>query len=290
MQASNKDNLDILFFGDIVGRPGRMAVNAYLRQLGELECPDVVIANVENATHGFGLSRKHYDEFRAMGIDVLTSGNHIFDRKELYDDLEDMDRLLRPHNFPSTVPGIGAKVFEVPGAKGAKIGVINLIGQVFMGNYNSPWESIDAIVPEMLHETPVIFVDLHAETTAEKNCMGFYAAGLGVSALVGTHTHVQTDDGRILKGRMGYLTDAGFNGAYDSIIGMSPEPSLLRLKYHQQARLEVPEEAAVYQVNAVRFTVSAKTGVCTRVERINRLIPEASILPMTLATPLSSSK
>lgn len=274
MKASAKDSIDILFFGDIVGRPGRIAVHTYLRQLGELECADVVIANVENASHGFGLNRKHYDDFRAMGIHIMTSGNHIFDRKEIYDDIDEMDCLLRPHNFPATVPGVGARVFDV---HGVKIGVLNLIGQVFMGNYNSPWESIDAVVPELLHETALIFVDLHAETTAEKNCMGLYAAGLGVSAMVGTHTHVQTDDGRILKGRTGYLTDAGFNGAYDTVIGMSPEPSLLRLKYHQQARLEVPDEAAVYQVNAVRFTVQVKTGVCTRVERVNQLIPDSLI-------------
>ena len=284
---SQKEYIDILFFGDIVGKPGRLAVNTYLRELGDIEKPDVVIANVENSSNGFGMNKKHYDDIRRMGVDILTSGNHIWDRKEIYDYVDEMDRLLRPHNFPSTVPGVGARVFEI---NGFKIGVLNLIGQVFMGNYNSPWESLDAVVPEMLHETSIIFVDLHAETTAEKNCMGWYASGIGVSAFVGTHTHVQTDDGRILKNRMGYLTDAGFNGAHESVIGMSPEHSLLRLKYHQQARLEVPDDSETCQVNAVRYTVSVKTGICTRIERVNRLIPTGRLLSVAEAETTSTSQ
>lgn len=262
--SGEKDTMDILFFGDMVGKPGRLAVSHYLAHLEDKA--DIVIANGENASHGFGMIRKHYDEMREAGVHIFTSGNHIWDQKEVFNYIDTAD-LLRPYNFPGESPGMGARIFEV---NGHSIGVINLIGQVFMGNYNSPWESIEELVYEMLAVTPVIFLDFHAEATAEKVCMAWHASALGVSAMVGTHTHVQTADAKILNNRMGYITDAGFNGSYNSVIGMDPAVSLQRLKSLMPARMDVGP-GDVLQVNAVRFTVEVKTGTCRKVERINEV-------------------
>jgi metallophosphoesterase (TIGR00282 family) len=260
-----KPYIDLLFFGDLVGKPGRMAVKAYLESLPER--PDVVIANGENISHGFGMLRKHYDEMHEAGVNIFTSGNHIWDQKEVFTFIDEVN-LLRPYNFPSTSPGCGAKIFQLPNCE---IGVINLIGQVFMGNYNSPWEQLDELVYDMLAVTPMIFLDFHAEATAEKIAMAWHASALGVSAMTGTHTHVQTADSKILNNRMGYITDTGFNGAYNSVIGMEASGSMQRLKTHMPARLEVgPDD--VLQVNAVRFTIETKTGVCRKVERINEVL------------------
>jgi calcineurin-like phosphoesterase len=151
------------------------------------------------------------------------------------------------------------------------LGVINLIGQVFMGNYNSPWEELDDLIYEMLAVTPVVFIDFHAEATAEKVAMAWHASSLGASAMVGTHTHVQTADSKILNNRMGYITDAGFNGSYNSVIGMEASGSLQRLRSHMPARLDVGP-ADLLQVNAVRFTIEPKTGVCRKVERVNEVL------------------
>jgi metallophosphoesterase (TIGR00282 family) len=269
---SSKETIDLLFFGDLVGRPGRMAVKSFLATLSQK--PDVVVANVENVSHGFGLTEKNYRELLDAGIDVMTSGNHIWDRKEIFDYIYSTPVLLRPDNFPADMPGSGARVFEF---NGFKLGVINLIGQVFMGNYNSPWERLDALVPQMLYETPILFLDFHAEATAEKICMGRYAAQLGVSAMVGTHTHVQTADDRILNNRMGYLTDAGFNGAYESVIGFEPQPAIQRLKSHFPTRLEVGTSDAL-QVNAVQFTIEVKTGICKQVQRIQKVLSPSEAL------------
>ncbi len=257
--------IDILFFGDIVGKPGREAVRWYLESLNDSERPDVVIGNVENASHGFGLTEKNYNELLDIGFDVMTSGNHIWDRKEIFDYIYSADRLLRPDNFPAGNIGTGARVFDFDGFK---VGVINLIGQVFMGNYNSPWERIDALVPQMLYETPILFVDMHAEATAEKVSFARYASSLGISAFVGSHTHVQTADERIMSNRTGYITDAGFNGAYDSVIGMHPDNAIERLRTMYPSRLDVPETSLV-QVNACRFTIEVKSGICRRVTRVN---------------------
>ncbi|MBY0405521.1 MAG: YmdB family metallophosphoesterase [Cyanobacteria bacterium] len=263
-----KETVDILFFGDLVGKPGRQAVKAYLDAQPLSAKPDVIIANGENVSHGFGLSEKNFRELMDCGIQVLTSGNHIWDRKEIFDYIYSTEALLRPDNFPAEMPGTGARVFQF---NGFKIGVINLIGQVFMGNYNSPWERLDALVPQIQYETPIIFLDFHAEATAEKVSMGRYASQLGVSAMVGTHTHVQTGDERILNNRMGYITDAGFNGSYESVIGFEPQAAIQRLKSHIPSRLEVGGMEQL-QINAIRFTIEAKTGICRKLERINQVM------------------
>lgn len=262
---SDPSSVELLFFGDIVGKPGRVAVISYLENLKQR--PDVVIANGENVSHGFGMIRKHYDELHEAGIHIFTSGNHIWDQKEVFNYIDEVN-LLRPQNFPATSPGVGARVYQIGNYE---IGVINLIGQVFMGNYNSPWEQMDETVYEMLAVTPVIFLDFHAEATAEKIAMGWHASALGVSAMVGTHTHVQTADSKILNHRMGYITDAGFNGSYNSVIGMEPSGSLQRLRSHMPVRLDVGP-ADILQVNAVRFTIDVKSGVCRKVERINEIL------------------
>lgn len=282
--TSPKQTMDILFFGDIVGKSGRQAVKWYLQSLPDTQKPDVIIANVENASHGFGLSEKNYRELLDMGIQIMTSGNHIWDRKEIFDYVYSADCLLRPVNFPEGTVGKGAHVFTYPHFK---IGVINLIGQVFMGNYNSPWDKIEQLINQIQYETPIIFVDFHAEATAEKVAFARYISSLGVSAFTGTHTHVQTADERILNNRMGYISDSGFCGAHESVIGMSPESSIERLKTLYPTRLDVAESSLV-QVNASRFTVEVQTGICQRVERVNR-VHDLNLSPDMVDSPLSIS-
>ncbi len=274
MGKIEKPVLDLLFFGDIVGKPGRHAVASYLQTLRETgNFPQVVAANAENVTHGFGLMERHYHELLNTGIDVLTGGNHTWDRREILEYIESADHLLRPANLPATMPGTGCRVFEI---RGVKIGIINLIGQVFMGNYNSPWERLDQMVADLKRETPIVFLDFHAEATAEKIAMAHYCARLGVSAMVGTHTHVQTSDEQILYGQMGYLTDAGFNGAYDSVIGMDVDCSVMRLRSTLPARMEVAVSTTL-QVNAVRFRIEPESGRCVSVERIRELLTPATV-------------
>ena len=259
MAATVSDTVEILFFGDLVGKPGRKAVKVYLETLDKR--PDVVIANVENASHGFGLGERQYIELKEAGIDLFTSGNHIWDRQEIFNYIDRAPDLLRPLNFPGHTPGSGAKVFDV---NGVKIGAVNLIGQVFMGNYNSPWDALESAVPALKEETPVLFLDFHGEATAEKKSFAYHAADLGLSAMVGTHTHVQTADNQIIRGQMGYITDAGFNGAFESVIGMDIDSSLRRGRSNLPTRLEVAEGESL-QINAVRFWVNKQTGVCQRV-------------------------
>jgi 2',3'-cyclic-nucleotide 2'-phosphodiesterase len=273
--------LKLLFFGDIVGKAGRKAIKHYLSTLA----PDperVVIANAENATHGYGLSHGHYQDLRQAGVHILTGGNHIWDRKDIADWLPTAEWLVRPANMLSNLPGCGAKVFEV---NGYRLGVLNIIGQTFMGSYNSPWEAVDTHLPQLKAACPVVFIDMHAEASAEKIAMGHYCASLGASAMVGTHTHVQTADDRLLSvpvedplatelmpaHAMGYLTDAGFNGAHYSVIGMKVAPSIRRMKTGLHEHLDVEEQPEV-QINAVEFTLDADTGVCQGVRRINQVI------------------
>ncbi len=253
----------ILFFGDLVGKCGRNTVFAYLSDLKKDNMmPDFVIVNGENVSHGFGLTEKNYHELVDAGVDCITSGNHIWDKKDIFSYIDSADRLVRPINYPGGTIGVGSRVIE---KDGKKIGVINALGRVFMQPIDSPWEIVKAEVERLKEITPNIIVDFHAEATAEKLCFGRFLSELGVSMFVGTHTHVQTADEKIING-MAYITDAGFCGAYDSIIGMEYETSIKRLLTLMPERYEVAA-GDVAQINAVE--VSLLNGEATEIKRIN---------------------
>lgn len=257
------DKIKILFFGDLVGKCGRNTVFAYLSDLKKGNMmPDFVIVNGENVSHGFGLTEKNYHELVDAGVDCITSGNHIWDKKDIFSYIDSADRLVRPINYPEGTIGVGSRVIE---KDGKKIGVINALGRVFMQPIDSPWEIVKAEVERLKEITPNIIVDFHAEATAEKLCFGRFLSELGVSMFVGTHTHVQTADEKIING-MAYITDAGFCGAYDSIIGMEYETSIKRLLTLMPERYEVAA-GDVAQINAVE--VSLLNGEATEIKRIN---------------------
>jgi len=258
------DTIKILFFGDIVGRPGRFAVRDFLTKFQDKNNFDFILANVENASHGFGLTPKNYEELIEYGIDGMTSGNHIFDKKDLLSVMDSSDKLVRPLNYPSQMPyGKGSRIIE---KNGIKIGVINLLGQVFTMPVRSQWELIKEEIEKLKQETPIIFIDFHAEATAEKICFGRYCSELGVSAFVGTHTHIQTADENVLN-NMAYITDVGFCGAKDGVIGMSYESSLNRFLTGLQERYEVADSDEL-QINAVEIEIDKNSGFAISIKRI----------------------
>lgn len=257
------DTVKIIFFGDIAGKPGRFALRDFLSENENLKNYDFVIANVENASHGFGLTEKNYNDFIEYGVDAMTCGNHIWDKKDIYNYIDNADRLLRPINYPEGTKGVGSRVFE---GDGFKIGVICVLGRVFMNLVDSPWKIVTEEVERIKKITPIIVIDFHAEATAEKVCFGKYCSELGVSAFWGTHTHVQTADESIING-MAYITDAGFCGASDGVIGMDYETSLLRFTTAIPERYEVAEGKTV-QINAVEVEVDKLTGRASNIKRI----------------------
>ena len=217
--------MNILFVGDVVGSPGRRALKDALEGIIDRHRIDFTIVNVENAAGGFGLTVELFNELSKMPIDVLSSGNHIWDKKEIYDTLESSDRLLRPANYPPGNPGRGFTVQKT--SSGIPVGVLNLQGQVFMpANADSPFRVADETLAKM-KDARVVFVDMHAEATSEKQALGWYLDGR-VAAVVGTHTHVPTADETIHPGGTAYLSDAGMTGAYEGIIGFSKDAALLR--------------------------------------------------------------
>jgi metallophosphoesterase (TIGR00282 family) len=212
--------LRVLLLGDICGRPGREIVKEMLPVIRDRYGPDLVIANGENAAGGFGLTEQVAEELFSLGIDVLTSGNHIWDKREIYSYLDSSPRVLRPANYPPGVPGHYLYYAQV-GAD--KVAVINLIGRVFMGDFDCPFRKIDELLAETSEHTPITIVDFHGEATSEKQAFGWYVAGR-VSVVAGTHTHVPTADERVLPGGTAYVTDLGMCGATDGILGMQREP------------------------------------------------------------------
>lgn len=255
--------LKIIFFGDIVGKLGRKAVGEVLHELKNGEFPPYfAIANVENASHGFGLTEKNYNELSNYGFDCLTSGNHIWDKKEIFAYINRAEKLIRPINYPKKTKGVGSKVFEVGEYK---IAVINALGRVFMQPIDSPWEIIKKEVKKLKKITPIILIDFHAEATAEKICFSRFCSELGVSAVVGTHTHVQTADEKIIN-NMAYITDAGFCGASDSVIGMDYKTSLQRLTTALPERYEIPKSKDI-QINAVEILIDAESGKSLDIKR-----------------------
>lgn len=264
--TQNDENIKIIFFGDLVGRPGRFAVKDYLSSLQTKS--DFVIANVENASHGYGLTEKNYNEISEYGVDCMTSGNHIFDKKEIFNYIDGADKLIRPFNYPEGTIGQGSKIFEL--ADGTKIGIINLLGRVFMSPVDSQWTAAVEEIKRMKEITPIVIVDFHAEATAEKICFAKFCSEIGVSVFFGTHTHVQTADEQIING-MGYITDAGFCGTYDSVIGMEYHTSLNRFITAIPERYEVAD-GNVVQINAVEVEINKNSGHAVAIKRIFMLV------------------
>lgn len=265
------ENFKILFFGDITGRQGRNAVKSYLKGLSKT--PDFVIANIENASHGFGLTKKNYDELADAGIDCFTSGNHIWDKKDVYEYIENAEKLIRPINYPQGTKGLGCRVFDV---KGNKFAVINALGRVFMPPIDSPWTIVTDKIRNLKEEgIRHIIIDFHAEATAEKICFAKYLAkefNTDENALVkcffGTHTHVQTADEKIYCG-MAYITDVGFCGAEESVIGMEFATSLKRLSTSIPERYEIAE-TPIAQINAVEVEINNSCAIA--VKRVNIMV------------------
>ena len=267
----NADTIKILFFGDMVGRPGRFAVRDFLQNpqsfgynenLNIKDC--FVIANVENASHGFGLTEKNYNEISEYGVDCMTSGNHIWDKKEIFNYIDNADKLLRPINYPNPVQGCGSKIFDF---NGYKIGVISVLGRVFMNLVESQWEIVKAEIERIKTITPVVVIDFHAEATAEKICFAKYCSEIGCTAFFGTHTHVQTADESIIDNKTGYITDAGFCGASEGVIGMDYKTSLNRFLTGLPDRYEVATDNTV-TVNAVLTEINPNNGYTVAIKRI----------------------
>lgn len=254
--------IKILFLGDLVGRPGRFVVRDFLKK--QRKNYDFIIANVENASHGFGLTEKNYNEISEYGIDCMTSGNHIWDKREILNYIDKADKLVRPFNYPNGTPGRGSRVFELD--NGVKIAVINALGRVFMAPVDSQWEVVADEIKRLKEITPIVIVDFHAEATAEKICFGRFCADLGASAFFGTHTHVQTADEQIVN-NMGYITDAGFCGTSDGVIGMEYNTSLNRFTTCIPERYEVAD-GNVVQINAVEVEIDSTSGHAAAIKRI----------------------
>jgi len=255
--------LKILFIGDIVGRTGRRALACRLDRLIDIHNIDLVVANGENAAAGFGLTVDIARELFDLGIDVLTSGNHIWDKKEILDYLDRQERLLRPANYPGDPPGTGSGIYAT--SAGLKVGVLNLEGRVFMNNLDCPFRAADQLIEELRRHTPIILVDFHAEATSEKMAFGHFLDGR-VSAVVGTHTHVQTADEQILPGGTGYITDAGMTGSRDAVIGIRKELAIEKFLTQMPVRFEVAKKDSV--LCGVLFTIDETTGRAVAVERV----------------------
>jgi hypothetical protein len=253
----------VLFIGDIVGRPGRRMAEKALGPCRERENIDLVVANGENAAGGSGLTPSITKELLSSGIDVLTSGDHIWKKREIYDLLDHTDRVVRPLNYPGGAPGKGFTVLDIPG-KG-KLGVINLIGRVFMDAVDCPFIAVREAVREIKRTTPNILVDMHAEATSEKVAMGWYLDGQ-VSAVIGTHTHIQTADEKILPDGTAYITDCGMTGPYDSVIGRKKEKVLERFVTQLPTRFEMASGQP--EMHGVIVDIEPDTGKALKISRI----------------------
>lgn len=259
--------MKVLFIGDIVGSPGRDAIKKLLPGLAKEYKLKFIIANAENAAGGSGITPAVAEDLFACGIDVLTSGDHIWKKREVWEIINQEARILRPLNFPVGAPGNGSGVFQAKG--GPKIGVINVNGRVFMEALECPFRTASAAVKDLSKDTKVIIVDIHAEATSEKVALGWYLDGK-VSAVLGTHTHIQTADERILPQGTAYLTDAGMTGPYDSVIGRKVEDVLERFLTAIPTRFEVA--SGNLQLHGAVVDIDEKTGKAESIVRIQKKV------------------
>jgi 2',3'-cyclic-nucleotide 2'-phosphodiesterase len=257
-------HLNILFIADIVGKAGRDITARFLDSLLRKHNVDFCIANGENAAEGRGITSRDFFEFKQMGIDVVTSGNHVWDQKDAHKLLAEQPTLLRPLNYPPDNPGLGSGVFAT--RRGEKIGVLNLQGRTFMYPIEDPFRLGKKEIERLRQHTPIIIVDFHAEATAEKLAITWHFDGL-VSAVIGTHTHVQTADERILPGGTAAITDAGMTGPTDGVIGLARRVALKRFLLGTPHRFEMATENL--RLNAVLVTVDSQTGQAQAILRLN---------------------
>jgi len=262
-------SIRILFIGDIVGRPGRDLVKQGLAAIVEQHSIDFVIANAENSAAGFGITREIGEQLLDLGVEVMTSGNHIWDKKEALDYIGIEPRLLRPANYPAAAPGNGSYLART--STGVSVGVINVMGRVFMVNIDDPFRVVLQQIEALKPRTRIIFVDFHAEATSEKIAMGWHLDGK-VTAVVGTHTHVQTADDRILPKGTAYLTDVGMTGPHDSIIGVEVEPALNRFLTALPQKFETATGNP--RLNAVIVEADEATGRAVDIERLSYSLDE----------------
>jgi metallophosphoesterase (TIGR00282 family) len=260
--------LNILFIADMVGKPGRWAVSQLLPDFRRIHQIDFTIANVENAAGGFGLTKEIARKIRSYGVDCLTSGNHIWDRKDIYPYLDEEEHILRPANYPLGAPGRGAGVFETN--RGEKIGVLNIQGRVYIKEIDCPFRVAEEQVKKLKEETNIIVVDLHAEATSEKVALGWYLDGK-VSAILGSHTHVQTADETVLPKGTAYITDAGMTGAHDSVIGINKKDAIARFLLQIPRRFTLAKEDIRFC--GVLVKIETETGRALSIERVKIDVP-----------------
>ncbi|HEY0005922.1 MAG TPA: TIGR00282 family metallophosphoesterase [Pyrinomonadaceae bacterium] len=255
--------MKVLMLGDVVARPGRLAVMERIQDLREQYNIDLAVMNAENVTNGFSITPPHADQLFAAGIDVMTSGNHIYDKREVIPYIERQPRLLRPANYPPGSPGKGVWVGEV---RGVQVAVINLIGRVFMPPADDPFRAADEVLANLESEVKVRLVDMHGEATSEKVAMGWFLDGR-VSAVVGSHTHVQTADEQILPGGTAYLTDLGMTGSYAGVIGMNKEDVIKRFTSAVSKRAE--HATGAVRICAAVIEIDDTTGRAREISRLS---------------------
>lgn len=256
--------MKILFIGDIVGKPGRRAVKELLPSLVSGHDVDMVIANCENAASGFGITREVVEELYDSHIDVLTSGNHVWDKKEVMEFIDDYESLIRPANYPAGVPGAGSVL--MPTVSGQYVGVLNLAGRIFMHPVDCPFVVAKKEIERLKSRTSVIIVDIHAEATSEKRALGWYLDG-EVSAVLGTHTHVQTADNEVLPNGTAYISDAGMTGPFDSVIGIKKDTIIERFLTQIPNRFDVAKNDV--RLQGVVIDIDTQSGRANAIERIS---------------------
>jgi hypothetical protein len=264
--------MKILFIGDIVGKPGRRAVSELVPSLISEKKIDLVVANCENAAAGFGVTREIVEELYGSRIDVLTSGNHIWNKREVLEFIGDYETLLRPANYPASAPGSGAVL--IPTAKGEYVGVLNLAGRIFMHPIDCPFVTAKNKIAELKAKTKVIIVDIHAEATSEKRALGWYLDG-EVSAVLGTHTHVQTADEEIMPQGTAYISDVGMTGPFDSVIGVKKDIIIERFLTQMPNKFDVAK--GDIRMQGVMLDIDSISGKANSIERISIKLKEPRV-------------
>lgn len=254
--------MKILFIGDVVGSPGREMLTKYLPKLKSKFKPTITVVNGENSASGKGITEKIYKQMLELGAQAVTLGNHTWDQRELIEVIDHCPSLIRPANFPEGVPGNGYTIIK---ANQFEVGVISLQGRTFLPPLDCPFKKADELIAQIRKKTPIIFVDFHAEATSEKQAMGWYLDGK-VTAVIGTHTHVQTGDYRILPNKTAYMTDAGMTGPYDGILGMERSAVLNKFLTGLPVRFEVTKGRE--QLNGVIIDVDHQTGAAKSISPI----------------------